>query len=229
LDTTVNVRKLTEAGSDKGIILDADLQSDEEVETFIATIQEKTGPLSDDEISVQVVGSALGASFFAAVMKSIIAAFIMIAIVVFVYFRFAAGRWILVPSLFIVWTVLVDMIGTFAVVSLLQIKVSTAGLAAFLLLIGYSVDTDILLTMRMLKSRQEKVFDRVMTAAKTGVFMTLTGIAAITAGLLFTQSETIRQIMLILVIGLTFDLIHTWITNTGVLRWYMERDMYGKK
>ena len=229
MGTTVNVRKLTQAGVYRGLILDAGLDNVEDVNRFIELIQEKTGTFSEQQYSVQFIGSSLGASFFRAVIVSIFTAFLFMAIVVFVYFRFATGRWIWLPSMFIVWTVLVDMLCTFAVISLLQIRISTAGLAAFLLLIGYSVDTDILLTMRTLKSRQEKIFDRIMTAAKTGIFMTLAGMAAITAGMIFTQSETIRQIMLILVIGLAFDLLHTWLTNAGVLRWYMERNLYDKQ
>ncbi|MBI2663898.1 hypothetical protein HYX10_00970 [Candidatus Woesearchaeota archaeon] len=228
LGTTVNARKLTAAGADRGIILDAGVQSDEDVGRFLQLIQEKTGPLADNEFSVQTIGSSLGANFFKSIMISMAAAFALMAAVVFVYFRFAAGRWILIPSGFVVWTVFVDILCTFAVISLLQVKVSTAGLAAFMLLLGYSVDTDILLTMRVLKGRQEKIFDRIVNAAKTGIFLTVTAMIAVTAGLLLTQAETIRQIMLILVIGLAFDLLHTWLTNAGVLRWYMERGMYEK-
>ncbi len=227
IGNSVNVRTLSQAGVDRGIIIDAGIESDAEVESFLALIREKAGALSEEQYSVQVVGSSLGESFFREVMISIFVAFILMAIVVFVYFKFAAGRWIMVPSAFVIWTVLVDILCTFAVISLLKVKVSTAGLAAFLMLIGYSVDTDILLTMRVLKGRQEQIFDRIASAAKTGIFMTLTGMAAITAGLLVTQSETIRQIMLILVIGLGFDLLHTWITNAAVLRWYLERNKYG--
>ncbi len=229
LGTSVNVRSLSQAGVDRGIVLDAGIESDAGVENFLNLIQEKTGKLSEDQYSIQVVGSALGASFFRQVMISIFVAFILMAIVVFVYFKFAAGRWTIVPSAFVIWTVLVDIMCTFAVISLLKVKVSTAGLAAFLMLIGYSVDTDILLTMRVLKGKQEQIFDRITSAAKTGIFMTLTGMAAITAGLFVAQSETIRQIMLILVIGLAFDLLHTWITNAAILRWYMERNKYGAK
>ncbi len=229
LGKSVNVRMLSQAGADRGIILDAGIESDAEVENFLELIQEKTGVLSEEQYSIQVIGSSLGESFFKEVMISIIAAFILMALVVFIYFKIAAGKWIIVPSAFIIWTVLVDILCTFAVISLLNVRVSTAGLAAFLMLIGYSVDTDILLTMRTLKGKQEKIFDRITSAAKTGIFMTLTGMAAITAGLLVTQSETIKQIMLILLIGLAFDLLHTWITNTGILRWYMERNKYGAK
>ena len=227
IGTSVSVRKLAELGSSRGIILEAGIESDEDVEKLMEALQTKTGRLSEDQYSVQVIGSALGSSFFEQMIKGIVFAFILMGLVVFFYFRFAAGQWAWIPGLFVIWTVFVDIISTLAVVSLLQIKVSTAGLAAFLLLIGYSVDTDILLTMRMLRSRQEKIFDRVLSAARTGILMTVAGLVAVTTGLLVTQSDTIRQIMLILVIGLVFDLLNTWLTNTGILRWYLERKRYG--
>jgi len=32
----------------------------------------------------------------------------------------------------------------------------------------------------------------------------------------------IKQIMFILMVGLVFDVVYTWIQNAGILRWYME-------
>lgn len=229
LGTAVNVRALSEAGTQKGIIIDASIQKDEEVSRLLSFLSEKLGALSEEQYSLQVIGSSLGASFFKSMITSIIIALLVMAVVVLVYFRIAAGKWTPMPSLFVMWTVIVDMVCTFAAISLLEVKLSTAGLAAFLMLIGYSVDTDILLTVRMLKGRDEKIFNRILGAAKTGIFMTLTGMAAVVAGLFLTQSDTIKQIMLVLAIGLAFDLIHTWITNTAILRWYMERNRYGTK
>ena len=227
IGTSVSARRLAEFGSSPGIVIDAGIESDADVDSLLDAVQEKTGVLTEEQYSVQVIGSALGSSFFNQVVKGIILAFVLMGLVVFFYLRFAAGQWVIIPGLFIIWTVLVDIISTLALVSLLQIKVSVAGLAAFLLLIGYSVDTDILLTMRMLKSRQEKIFDRVLSAARTGILMTVAGLVAVIAGFLVSQSDTIRQIMLILVIGLVFDLLNTWLTNAGILRWYLERRRYG--
>ena len=53
--------------------------------------------------------------------------------------------------------------------------------------------------------------------------MSLTTLIAMTATLIFTQSEIIKQIMIILLIGLLVDLINTWIQNVGILRLYLER------
>ena len=43
-----------------------------------------------------------------------------------------------------------------ALIDFLGIEISAAGIAAFLMLIGYSVDTDILLTSRALKRKCSK-------------------------------------------------------------------------
>ena len=58
---------------------------------------------------------------------------------------------------------------------------------------------------------------------KTGLTMTVTTLVAMTVALTITQSEVIRQIMIILLIGLVVDLINTWIQNVGLLRLYLER------
>jgi preprotein translocase subunit SecF len=139
------------------------------------------------------------------------------AIVVFIYFR------IPVPSLAVVLAAFCDIIETVAVVNMLDVKIGTAGIAAFLMLIGYSVDTDILLTTRVLKRKDESVFSSIVGAAKTGILMTGTALVAVTIALIFAQAEAIREIMIIVFIGLAFDIVNTWIQNAAILRWYVER------
>jgi len=141
------------------------------------------------------------------------------AIVVFLTFRS------IVPSLFIILTAASDIVSTLAVVGIIGMKMSTAGIAALLMLIGYSVDTDILLTTKVLKRKAEggTVFERTVGALRTGLTMTATALVAGCIGMYFTQSETIRDIMFITVIGLCFDLVYTWFQNAGILRWYLER------
>ena len=65
--------------------------------------------------------------------------------------------------------------------------------------------------------------DRIVSSIKTGMTMTLTAIISTLVALLVTQSEVIRQIMLILLIGLIADIFNTWIQNVGLLRIYIER------
>jgi len=138
-------------------------------------------------------------------------------IVVFIYFKTFA------PSMAVILAALSDIVVTLAVFNLTGIKLSTAGIAAFLMLIGYSVDTDILLSTRVLKRKEGSVMDRVYNAMRTGLTMSATTLSAVLIALIFVQSEIVKQIMIILFIGLLVDLIMTWIQNVGILRLYLEK------
>ena len=74
-----------------------------------------------------------------------------------------------------------------------------------------------------MKGKEGSILSRTLGAAKTGITLSLTSFVAVFAGYIFSQSITIKQIMLVLWIGLLFDILHTWITNAGMLRWYLER------
>lgn len=134
-----------------------------------------------------------------------------------------------VPSVAVILAAFSDIIITLAVVNLLGIKLSTAGIAAFLMLIGYSVDTDILLSTRVLKRTGGSIYDRTVSAVHTGLTMNATTLAAVLIALIFAQSDIIEQIMTILLIGLFADMINTWFQNAGILRWYLERQERGDR
>ena len=162
------------------------------------------------------MGSALGDSFFRQLILALLTAFALMGIVVFIYFR------VPVPSIAVIAAGFSDIIVTLAIFNLTGMKLGTAGIAAFLMLIGYSVDTDILLTSRVLKRKEGTVMDRIYGAITTGMTMTWTTIAAVTVALLLIKSDTIKQIMFIIFIGLFVDMLMTWVQNVGILRWYLE-------
>ncbi|MDP6138748.1 MAG: protein translocase subunit SecF [Candidatus Woesearchaeota archaeon] len=217
----VSTKSLSQFGTQVGVIIDVDI-GEEHREEQIGILIEEIGKvlnrkLTTKDYSVEVIGSSLGASFFREVVTALLIAFLLMAIVVFLYFR------TLVPSGAVILAALSDILITLSIVNLLDIKLSTAGIAAFLMLIGYSVDTNILLSTRVLKRKEGTDMERIYGALKTGITMSLTTLIAMTAALIFTQSEIIKQIMIILLIGLLVDLINTWIQNVGILRLYLER------
>lgn len=128
-----------------------------------------------------------------------------------------------IPSVAVILAAFSDIVVTLAVVNIIGMKISTAGIAAFLMLIGYSVDTDILLSTRVLKRTGGTVYDRIISALKTGLTMNFTTMAAVIIALIVAESPVIKQIMTILFIGLIADMINTWLQNTGILRWYLEK------
>lgn len=212
----ISVRHISESGTTSALIIEASDITPEQLQTSLSSagITLKTG-----QYSIESMGSSLGAQFYSQTIKALIIAFIAMSAVVYLTFRN------ILPSIFIIFSTLSDIISTIAVVNILDIKIGTAGIAAFLMLIGYAVDNNILLTTRVLKRKGEggTTFERLIASNKTGLLMTFTALAASMIGYFFTQSDVIAQIMLIITIGMLFDLVYTYFQNAGILRWYLER------
>ncbi|MDD3175458.1 MAG: protein translocase subunit SecF, partial [Candidatus Nanoarchaeia archaeon] len=215
----IDVRELKEFTSRKAISIDIDITDKDEINLFKDGLVELIPGLTLEEIegNMRTTGSSLGDSFFNQIIKAIILAFVFMGIVVFFQFR------VIIPSIAVILAAFSDIIVTLAIVNVMGMKLSTAGIAAFLMLIGYSVDTDILLSTRVLKGKVGTVYDRVISSMKTGMLMNVTTLVAVTIALFVSQSDVITQIMTILFIGLLVDIINTWIQNAGILRYYMEK------
>jgi len=210
----ISVRLLTEGGKTKAFIIEA---ADVEADALINSLKGKEFSMKEGTYSVESMGSSLGAKFFNQVIWSLLVAFIFMSIVVFITFRS------IVPSSFVILAAVSDIVSSAAVVSLLGVKISTAGIAAFLMLIGYSVDTDILLTTRVLRRSGGTVVSRIYNAMGTGILMSGTSLVASLIAYFFSHSDVIKQITLIISLGMLFDIVYTWIQNAGILRWYLER------
>jgi preprotein translocase subunit SecF len=140
------------------------------------------------------------------------------AIVIFIIFRTP------IRSLSIIIAGLADIMMTIVVMDLVGIQFSTAGIVALLMLIGYSVDADILLTTRVMKDKDLSLNQRIFGAFKTGMTMTLTAIVSVAVALIFTRnfSPVLSQMFTIILVGLVFDIFNCWVTNASILKWYAE-------
>ena len=195
------------------------LETKSDSETTRNVLEEYLGyELNEENSSFEFTGSALSQSFFKQLIFAILLAFIFMTIVVFILFRN------LIPSGVVILSAFADILMTLVTVNLLGIEMSSGGIVAFLMLIGYSVDTDILLTTRLLKRHEGDLYKRVAEAFKTGITMTLTSLVAVSIALIIVNpfSIVLSQIFTIIVIGLFFDIFNTWITNLSLVEWYIE-------
>ena len=69
--------------------------------------------------------------------------------------------------------------------------------------------------------------EKIFSSMKTGLTMTITTLVALTVGILVTNAEVIRQMFTIIIIGLLFDVLSTYIMNVWILKKYMERKYRG--
>ena len=213
----VRIRKLSEfgTGKQKGFFV----ESNSAVENLRGELENYLGyELNQENSSIEFSGASLSEGFYKQLRFSVILAFLFMAVVVFIIFRS------FIPSFAVILSAFADIVMTIAVVDFFGVRLSIAGVIAFLMLIGYSVDTDILLTSRVLKRRDGNVNGRIFESFKTGITMTLTSIAALLVSLyiIYGVSDVLSQIFSILLIGLGFDIMNTWFANASILKWYVE-------
>ncbi len=172
--------------------------------------------LTGENSSIEFTGASLSKNFYNQLILALLISFLLMSLVVFVMFR------TFIPSVAVIFAIFSNIVIPLTVINLFEIRLSAAGIAAFLMLIGYSVDTDILLTSRVLKSREDNVNTRIFRAFKTGSLMNLTALAAVLPAFFIVTGlpDSFRQIFLILAIGVCADWINTWFTNAGIIKWY---------
>jgi preprotein translocase subunit SecF len=218
----LSIRGLSEFGTEQeiGIVIET-VDTDEE--TLKQKIKESTGiELNEENSSIEVVGSSLGDSFYKQMIKALIFAFIFMSIAILITFR----KW--VPSLAVVLVAFGDLVITVAILNLINMHISSAGIAALLLLIGYSIDTDVLLTTRILKRQQGSIIEGVISSMKTGLTMTTTTVAALGVAFIVSSSLILKQMFLIIIIGLLVDVILTYMLNAPLISLYAKKK-YGDK
>lgn len=191
----------------------------------------KFGPMDDDSLQslatlinerypdakIDQIGASFGETLQKQAAIALVLSFIGMTIVVFLAFR------TFVPAAAVVLSAFADIAMTAAVMTVVGIELTLPTTAALLMLIGYSVDSDILLTMRVLK-RQGKLDEKLAGAFRTGIIMTTTTMAAIAAMWAvsyFGNIPVIPEISAVLFIGLLIDMMNTWLTNAGIIKWYI--------
>lgn len=178
-------------------------------------------------VQIQQVGPIYGRDLQVQAVRALIISFIGMSLVAFLLFR------TLIPSLAIILTAFSDIMIAAAFMKVAGIELSLGTLAALLMLIGYSVDSDILLTNRVLK-RRGTIEEKISRAMQTGITMTTTTLAALAVMYIvstysylvipsFTQITLLSQISIVLIAGLIADMMNTWLLNTGILRWYVSK------
>jgi preprotein translocase subunit SecF len=178
-----------------------------------------------DSISVQTVSPALSTHFIGVAINVVIIAIVLSLILVFLFFREVA------PSIAVLTGAVSDIVIALGAMGLFGIPLTLGSFAALLMLLGFSLDTDILLTSRMLK-RKGDPRDNAYDAMKTGVTMSL--MAAIAFGSLFmlavlTHIPTYFEISAVALAGIVGDMFATWGINGVIILLYIERKNRGKE
>jgi len=173
---------------------------------------------NNSKIQSREVAATLGSDFVKTAIKVGITAFVLLIIVVLLFFRE------IMPSALIIFSALFDMGAGLVGMAVFGLPLSLVTIPALLMLIGYSVDTDILLTTRVLKDRTGDPVKAANESVKTGLTMTFATMVTVLAMLVISyaaQMLVVYEIAIILAFGLVGDIIATWFFNAPTLLNYV--------
>ncbi|QQR92875.1 MAG: hypothetical protein IPJ89_01360 [Candidatus Iainarchaeum archaeon] len=174
---------------------------------------------ADTSFTIEEVTPTFGATFLSNAIFVGIISILLLTIVIFIFFREV------VPSLAMIQAILFDMLTAVALTTLFGFSITLSSVAALLMLVGFSIDTDILLTTRALKRQDKTVLARMNESVMTGLTVTSTVMGASLVMLIVSytaQISTIFEIAAIVFFGSIGDVIATYLMNGPILLWYWE-------
>jgi preprotein translocase subunit SecF len=180
------------------------------IETFI------NDKLVEENISFGLQGSVIGDNFVKESSWLFVIGFLLIFVVSYIFFKE------FIPALTINISTLADIIGILSVFNLMGIKIGSVTIGALLMIIGYSSDSDILLASSIFKKKDGDLKERLGSSIKTQLTMNLTALVTFVIMFALSSVDAIKQISLVLIIGIFFDLINTWLASASIQRIYLE-------
>ncbi|RLG26216.1 preprotein translocase subunit SecF [Methanosarcinales archaeon] len=233
IDTPESPEELQAAFSDYPLHSEPREHGNRKLLQFESMSQEKQNELTNfavkeygsENVEMRQVGEVFGKSQQIRAVQAVVIAFLLMAAVVLILFRK------IIPAAAVIFAALADIVFAAAMINVFGLTLTFGTLAAILMLIGYAVDTNLLLTTRVLKRKGDPMV-QIKNAMKTGLTMTSTTLAALlvlffisTISYLavssFTRIDIVRDIAVVLIFGLLADMMNTWMFNTGILRKYI--------
>ncbi len=169
-------------------------------------------------INVESMGSTITDIYVTQSRNAAIAAMIAMAIILFISLR----RYTVVGGILLV--IGMDFLGILGAMALFNIQLTRASMAGILLIFGYAVNTNILLSTNIIKRKGGTDRERAGNAMSTGMKMSTTSAAAMIALNLVTTAPELNQISAVIAIGILVDMVNTWLLNSGLIIRHQESE-----
>ena len=200
------------AGNQRALII----QSSSLNETQILSVAKRFVEFNESEIEIGRIEPVLGRIFWEQSKIALLCTSILIVCVIFFLFRSP------LPCAAILLALASNFVDTLAALSLMNVELSIPVIGALLMMFGYSIDTNILLTTSVMKKRDNPEVN-VKNARKTGLTVSVTSVISLITIYFLSQNYTIQVMSLVLCTGLLADIVNTWVQNACILRWFSER------
>ncbi|MEM2874984.1 MAG: hypothetical protein QW567_03080 [Candidatus Hadarchaeales archaeon] len=194
-----------------GLDIRTQLQLTEEQKTALRELMSSEFNVTGEGVNIDALGANIIAVYAGQAIVAVAGAFVAMGVIILIAFRrrVPVGAMLLAVGL--------DMACVLGLMGIFGVELSLASLAGMLMLIGYSVDTNILLTTSLLRRTEGETLERLATAMRTGLMMSGTTMVPLIALNVLTTAPQLYQLTMVLIFGILADIMNTWMLNAGIL------------
>jgi len=171
----------------------------------------------DAAYDVRSVGPSMGKSFMKGSIWAVTLGFLAMGAILALIFRKPIVAFTVILSGFL------NVFEAAAFMTFLGVKLAPHTIGALLMLMGWSVDSEVLFDTKILKETEGDPKKRAVGAMKTAMTMSAAIFASLSALYIVSTSTLIKDIALVMMLGAVFDIINTWFQSLAMVLWYAER------
>jgi len=170
--------------------------------------------LLSTDISIQHYSSLVGNLIFNQFLFFVILAMVLTAFVIFIAFR--ASK----ITLNIISTILFDIIGLLAILSITKYPIGANGFIGMLMILGFAIDNNVVLSTNIVKEKEKPFIERVRMSFRVGMLMEVIALYTLLLLYFIVPEPSVDEFAFVLSVAIILDLLYYLIGNIPLYKYF---------
>jgi preprotein translocase subunit SecF len=199
-----------------GLHIETNALSESEENNVRGTLVNQFG-IPENSVDIEPMGPAISGIQSEGMLYSIIVAFIVIGIITLIIFRRR------VVPMTILLVIGLDILCVLGYMALFRVPLSLTSILVIVMLVGYAIDTNILLAYRVLKRVGGELREQVAASLNTGLMTGVLLVVILLSLNILTSAMQLNVLTVMLIFGIAINILNTWFLGAGILLRHAER------
>jgi len=166
------------------------------------------------DISIQHYSSLVGNLIFNQFLFFVILAMVLTAFVIFIAFRVSK------ITLNIISTILFDVIGLLAILSITKYPIGANGFIGMLMILGFAIDNNVVLSTNIVKEKEKPFIERVRMSFRVGMLMEIIALYTLLLLYFIVPEPSVDEFAFVLSVAIILDLLYYLIGNIPLYKYF---------